>query len=104
MDSFIDIKRSFLIAHLECTVPFWLVNLKERGLEPGTPRFKKELDECKQAVSYEGDTILYRTKETAKNVSLLSKGIAMMIMACGEVEVFGIVFKDVDFGVNKNNG
>lgn len=78
MDSNIDIKRSLLIAHLECTVPFWLVNLKERGLVPGTPRFQKELDECKQAVSYEGDTILYKTKETAKNVSLLSKGIAMV--------------------------
>jgi hypothetical protein len=89
-----EIKRDLLVAHLECTIPFWLINLRERGLEPGSLRFQKELDECKQAVSCEGDTILYKTDNTAKNVNLLSKGIAMLIMACGEVEAFGRVFKE----------
>lgn len=86
-------KRDELIAFLEFHVPLQLYELKLRELKPGTSRFNKELRECGQVVSEKGDTILFHTKETAKNVVKLSKAIAMLLLINKEVTVFGTTFK-----------
>lgn len=73
-------KRDELIAFLEFHVPLQLMTLKQRELEPGTPRFEKELKECSQVISEKGDTILFRTKETAKKRSYIIQGNSNVVV------------------------
>ena len=86
-------KRDELVAFLHFHVPLQLMSLKERELEPGSPRFEKELRDCSRVIGEKGDTILYSTKETGENVVKLSKAIAMLLLVNQEITVFGTTFR-----------
>ena len=104
-----DVLRAFLEFH----VPLQLLQLRERGLEPFSPRFNKELQDCCDIISERGDTILYSVPSkppnrdpqaeengvskyqhigTRDSVVKLSKAVAMLLLAQGEIEVFGVRF------------
>lgn len=94
MNEISETKRNLIISFLEMQVPLYIMELKNQGITPGTSEFNRQLQECADVIAHEGDTILYKTDKTAKNVSKLSKGIALMVLNCGEVTFLGIKFTD----------
>lgn len=83
-----NVKRELLRATLELTVPQWQQEIKKHP-----DYYFAQKDKLAVAIGSEGDSILYRSENTAQNFNKLALGIALMSFSVSGITIFGTTFK-----------
>lgn len=83
-----DVKRELLKATLELAVPQW-----QKEIRKHPDYYFAQKDKLTTAIASEGDTILFRTENTARNFNKLALAVALMSFSPSGITVFGTTFK-----------